>query len=260
MISRWWNILKIRYQVMIQTGLWVPMSEDGSCLSFSKLTLKNLVLRDVDLSYHSFVDAKLTEVAFVRVQLSGSVFDGARLTGCRFVECRMWRVGFRGAALCGVMFSRCEMLKSHFQNARMSAAEFVACGLTSASFADVELKNCRFSKSDMSQAVLSQVSLSRTVFLEVELMDVKICGTQVPLDDLVSILSGNQKEVFVLRLPTWSVTMTVEGIRVGCQAHTYAEWLGFSAARIQNMAPGAAAYWDRNKGLILATWLDRFGS
>ena len=50
----------------------------------------------------------------------------------------------------------------------------------------------------------------------------------------------------------WSILITGQYMRIGCQRHTHEEWRDFTDAKIRNMAIGALAFWSKWKAPLLA--------
>ena len=50
----------------------------------------------------------------------------------------------------------------------------------------------------------------------------------------------------------WSILITGQYMRIGCQRHTHEEWRDFTDAKIRNMARGALAFWREWKAPLLA--------
>ena len=50
----------------------------------------------------------------------------------------------------------------------------------------------------------------------------------------------------------WSILITGQYMRIGCQRHTHEEWRDFTDAKIRNMAIGALAFWREWKAPLLA--------
>jgi len=50
----------------------------------------------------------------------------------------------------------------------------------------------------------------------------------------------------------WSILITGQYMRIGCQRHTHEEWRDFTDAEIGNMAIDALAFWRKWKAPLLA--------
>ena len=50
----------------------------------------------------------------------------------------------------------------------------------------------------------------------------------------------------------WSILITGQYMRIGCQRHTHEEWRDFTDAKIRNMEIGALAFWREWKAPLLA--------
>ena len=50
----------------------------------------------------------------------------------------------------------------------------------------------------------------------------------------------------------WSILVTGQYMRIGCQRHTHEEWRDFTDAKIRNMAIDALAFWRKWKAPLLA--------
>lgn len=50
----------------------------------------------------------------------------------------------------------------------------------------------------------------------------------------------------------WSILITGQYMRIGCQRHTHEEWRDFTNSKIDNMGKGALAFWRKWKAPLLA--------
>ena len=58
-------------------------------------------------------------------------------------------------------------------------------------------------------------------------------------------------DIIIITWSHWTVYITKNHIRIGCQAHGLEEWKNFSDDEISLMDPRALDFWNENKGLII---------
>ena len=115
-----------------------------------------------------------------------------------------------------------------------------------ANLSEANLSGANLCGADLYGADLRGANLS-----EANLRGADLCGADLCGADLWNTL-GNNKEVRSLQLSTYQVTWTKLSVQIGCQKHTWEEWLTFSDRRIHYMDMNALVWWKANKEILTA--------
>jgi hypothetical protein len=104
----------------------------------------------------------------------------------------------------------------------------------------VALEKATEARANLSGANLSGAYLGGANLSGANLRDAEIEGEKITVAPIQ--ISGLQ----------WAVLITDGYMRIGCQRHTHADWEGFDAAQIAEMAGNAPEFWAAWKGPLLA--------
>ena len=154
-----------------------------------------------------FTDCILKDLDLSYVNLNQAGFTGAKLNN----------VDFRGSNLNGASFVGATLVKVDFSGANLRSAFLNSTTLSEVTFI---------------RANLEGIYLERAHFKSVELMDTIIKDSYHPFDKF--------KSVFGLR---YTVIFFDDTVIVGCESHTYKEWLAFSNKEIMKMDKHALEFY-----------------
>ena len=102
------------------------------------------------------------------------------------------------------------------------------------------LEKATQSRADLSGANLFRADLSGANLSGADLSGAKIDGEEI------------KKPPVQIGGLTWHVLITESFMRIGCQRHSHADWAGFDAIAIGNMADGAVEFWGQWKSILLS--------
>lgn len=114
----------------------------------------------------------------------------------------------------------------------------------------VNLSDANLRGANLSYANITGVNLSYADLTGVNFSYANLSGVNLSGANLIGAI-GNGKEVRTLQTPIYIVTCYKNIIQIGCERHTFQEWLGFDDKTISDMEDGALEFWGEWKTLIL---------
>ena len=153
--------------------------------------------------------------------LEGADLEGADLEGADLWRANLWRANLWGADLRG---------------ANLGGANLEGAYLSRANLGGANLGGADLSRANLGGAYLSRANLRGA--------------------DLWNT-TGNNKEIKTIQLGTYIINITKHIVYIGCEGHTWEEWLSFNDARIVDMDSNALEWWSINKTrlVIIMEWL-----
>jgi hypothetical protein len=103
-----------------------------------------------------------------------------------------------------------------------------------------DLSGADLSRADLSRANLYGADLSRADLSGADLYGANLYGEK---------LTKNPIQILNLK---WSILITVEHIKIGCQVHKAVEWFKFTDKQISEMHEEALTWWKQYKIIIKA--------
>jgi len=182
---------------------------------------------------HRYTDAVLFECDVqddqsgiaMRVTLEKATEARANLRDANLRDAYLSGANLRGANLRDANLSGANLRDAYLGGANLSGAN-----LSDANLRDANLRGAYLGGANLGGANLSGANLS----------DAEIEGEKITVAPIQ--ISGLQ----------WAVLITDGYMRIGCQRHTHADWEGFDAAQIAEMAGNAPEFWAAWKGPLLA--------
>tara|TARA_R110002096_G_scaffold16876_9_gene57504 strand:+ start:1687 stop:2223 length:537 start_codon:yes stop_codon:yes gene_type:complete len=123
--------------------------------------------------------------------------------------------------------------------------------LRGADLRGADLRGADLREANLCEANLCEANLREADLCGADLRGADLCGADLCGANLWNTL-GNNKEVRSLQLSTYQVTWTKLSVQIGCQKHTWEEWLTFSDRRIHDMDKNALVWWKTNKEILTA--------
>ena len=125
--------------------------------------------------------------------------------------------------LCGANLRGADLSGANLRGADLSGADLSYANLSYANLCDANLRGADLSYADLNGANLHGADLS----------DAKLYGANLPKTFKIARIDFGG----------WSVCVTKEETTIGCQRHTNAEWLKFTANDVEDFAEGAPEWW-----------------
>jgi hypothetical protein len=126
------------------------------------------------------------------------------------------------------------VVKAVAEKANLRGADLYGANLRGADLRDANLYGANLRGADLRGADLRGADLRGA-----DLRDANLEGEKLAISP---ILIGGI---------TWTVTISENYMRIGCQRHTHYEWDSFSSEEIAEMADEASSFWDKNKEWLL---------
>ena len=126
--------------------------------------------------------------------------------------------------------------------------------LSDADLSDADLRYADLSDADLSGADLSGADLRYANLRDANLRGADLSGANLHVANLhganlhCADLSG---AAVVIYGPMWSVYITNNHIRIGCQSHNLNDWVNYTDEEIENMDNDALEFWKENKEFII---------
>ena len=132
-------------------------------------------------------------------------------------------------------------------------ADLSGYNLTKADLRGTDLRNTDLIETNLEYTNLSEVNLEGADLFGADLREANLEGANLIGANFFNTV-GNGKEIITLVLPMHIVNMTKHSIQIGCENHTYEEWINFSDSKIESMDNGALNWWTTHKDTILSTY------
>jgi uncharacterized protein YjbI with pentapeptide repeats len=147
----------------------------------------------------------------------------------RFGEDGGSRANLRGADLCG----------ADLCGADLCGADLCGANLRGANLCDANLRDANLCGANLCGADLCGANLCGA-----NLCDANLCGANL------MNLTGNRLHVKTIALEKYTITYTAVYLQIGCQRHTFEEWMNFDDEKIGNMDLSALEWWKKWKEII----------
>ena len=123
--------------------------------------------------------------------------------------------------------------------ADLTDADLTGANLTDAKLTDANLTGANLTGANLARANLTDADLARTNLVGANLVGANLSGEVL-----------NKAPISLLNLQ-WSVLITDQYMRIGCQRHTHCEWHAFTDAEINAMEKNALSFWKKWKVPLL---------
>lgn len=150
------------------SGRWLSSDLSGANLRDANLTRTHLSYIDfngAELTFANLNGADLTGARLVRAKLIGTDLGGATL-----IQANLNGADLGEADLGGTDFGQAQLIRANLTGADLNMADFCGANLSEANFTAA---SARFRWTNLSGTDLSKAELDRTVFLNVDLRNVK---------------------------------------------------------------------------------------
>ena len=131
----------------------------------------------------------------------------------------------------------------------------VAAVKARANLANAYLGGAYLARANLANAYLGGAHLARANLDGANLANANLAGAYLARANLGGAnLDGevlNKAPISLINLQ-WSILITGQYMRIGCQRHTHEEWRDFTDVEIGNMEIGALAFWRKWKAPLLA--------
>jgi len=149
------------------------------------------------------------------------------------------RANLAGANLVGANLVGADLDGANLAGANLAGADLAGANLAGADLAGANLAGANLAGADLAGAYLAGANLVGANLVGANLAGADLDGevlTKAPLS--------------LLNLQ-WSVLVTSQYMRIGCQRHTHEEWAAFDDDAISDMSSGALDFWNQWKGVLL---------
>jgi len=189
----------------------------------------------------------LTLVAAVkaRVNLTDASLDGANLDGANLGGANLARANLAGAYLARANLGGANLDRAYLDGANLGGANLARANLAGANLARANLGGANLARANLGGANLDRAYLDGANLDGASLDGAYLAGANLDGEVL------NKAPISLINLQ-WSILITGQYMRIGCQRHTHEEWRDFTDAKIRNMAIGALAFWRKWKAPLLA--------
>ena len=169
----------------------------------------------------------LTLVAAVkaRANLANANLGGAYLARANLGGANLARANLDGANLANASLAGANLANAYLANAYLGGANLGGANLGGANLANANLGGAYLGGAYLARANLGGANLDGEVL--------------------------NKAPISLINLQ-WSILITGQYMRIGCQRHTHEEWRDFTDVEIGNMEIGALAFWRKWKAPLLA--------
>jgi len=150
----------------------------------------------------------------LRLTLEAAVSARANLARANLAGAYLARANLAGADLDGANLAGADLARANLARANLAGADLDGAYLAGANLAGADLAGANLAGADLDGEVLTKAPLS------------------------------------LLNLQ-WSVLVTSQYMRIGCQRHTHEEWAAFDDDAISDMSSGALDFWNQWKGVLL---------
>ena len=132
-------------------------------------------------------------------------------------------------------------------------ANLSGANLSGANLLEADLSYANLFKDNLSGANLSYADLSGADLSYADLSGADLSGADLSEAYLLFIKSGNNKEIKTIQLGTYLLVFSPEfkTLAIGCQQHSYDQWLEFSDLEIRLMdGTDGLNWWKENKTAV----------
>jgi uncharacterized protein YjbI with pentapeptide repeats len=155
------------------------------------------------------------------VSLAYASLIGANLKGAQHMCC----VNLDGANLFGVNLDGANLYRASLNHANMDCINLNGANLSNASLEDASLNGAHLFRANLKGANLKGV-----------ILDDEVLSSKTPIA-LTNLL--------------WSVLITDNFMRIGCERYTHNDWENFSDEEISKMAEGVSEIWKQWKEILI---------
>ena len=150
-----------------------------------------------------------------------------------------------GANLAGAYLGGANLAGAYLDGAYLDGANLGGANLAGANLAGANLGGANLGGANLGGADLGGANLGGANLGGANLDGANLGGANLDGEVL------NKAPISLINLQ-WSILITGQYMRIGCQRHTHEEWRDFTDAKIRNMAIGALAFWREWKAPLLA--------
>ena len=143
------------------------------------------------------------------------------------------------------IMNRSGELLAEFNAENIRDADLRGADLTGAYLTGADLTGAYLRGADLRDAYLRGANLTRANLTCVDLTGANLTGANLTGANLTGA------DLIVITWMYWTVYITADHIRIGCQSYTLEEWKNFSDEEISEMHGDALCFWKENKELII---------
>ncbi len=180
---------------------------------------------------------------------------------------RKWRYGERGgsradlcganlrdadlrdANLCGANLCGANLCGANLRGANLCGANLCGANLCDANLCGADLRDANLCGANLCGANLRGANLRDANLCGANLCGANLCGANLCGANLRN-LTGNRLHVKTIALEKYTITYTAVYLQIGCQRHTFEEWMNFDDEKIGNMDSSALEWWKKWKETI----------
>jgi len=155
-----------------------------------------------------------------------------------------------GANLDGANLARANLARANLGGANLDGAYLAGANLGGANLAGANLARANLARASLDGAYLGGANLDGASLDGANLDGASLDGAYLAGANLDGEVL-NKAPISLINLQ-WSILITGQYMRIGCQRHTHEEWRDFTDAKIRNMAIDALAFWRKWKAPLLA--------
>ena len=137
------------------------------------------------------------------------------------------------------------LARANLANAYLGGAYLARANLDGANLANAYLGGAYLARANLDGANLGGANLGGANLARANLGGANLGGANLDGEVL------NKAPISLINLQ-WSILITGQYMRIGCQRHTHEEWRDFTDVEIGNMEIGALAFWRKWKAPLLA--------
>ena len=185
---------------------------------------------------------------------------------------RKWRYGehggsradLRGADLCEADLRGANLCEADLRGADLRGADLRGADLRGANLCEAYLRGANLREADLRGADLREANLRGADLREADLCGADLCEADLRGADLrganlceanlrganLRNLTGNKFHIKTIALEKYTITYTAVYLQIGCQRHTFEEWVNFDDEKIGNMDSSALEWWKKWKETI----------
>lgn len=150
---------------------------DGLNCNVAALDLSSVQLEKVQFTGAHFSRVTLRDVVAKQTDLSAASLDSGSLVRVEFINCRMTGVDFNRTSLHDVVFRGCKLDLANFRQADLRRVQFVDCTLTETDFGSAIMSSVEFQSSTLDRTVFSQAKCKAVDLRSSQLFDISGWGS-----------------------------------------------------------------------------------
>lgn len=192
----------------------------------------------------NFLEKDLTGFDFKGTSLIEPRFINTNLTSANLSHCHIEGATFKDAVLIGANLDKSYCVNCTFDDADLSKASFV-----DAHIVDSYLYTSNLFAGNLTRCTLRETTLRRCC----------LAGTILTDANIIECV-GNGVELLTIAAYPYTITMTVDVLRIGCMAHPYTVWFMMTTNDLYKLdGDKAVGFMMRWKSIITRIYEEHFG-